>query len=104
MADFILTRESYLNSIHRLTLLLADSYMSPSTFRAYATRFSMRRSFRAAGSGVGKMACTLYDRQHNPIKNAVSMGSKKEGRKQTKSSEQRQMLTVYGRGGCGGPE
>lgn len=42
-----------------LTLLLADSYMSPSTLRAYATRFSMRRSLSAAGSGVGNMACTL---------------------------------------------
>lgn len=42
-----------------LTLVFADSYMSPSTFRAYATRFSIRRSFSAAGSGVGKMACTL---------------------------------------------
>lgn len=42
-----------------VTLLLADSYMSPSTLRAYATRFSIRRSFSAAGSGVGNMACTL---------------------------------------------
>lgn len=42
-----------------LTLVFADSYMSPSTFRAYATRFSIRRSLSAAGSGVGKMACTL---------------------------------------------
>lgn len=42
-----------------VTLLLADSYMSPSTLRAYATKFSIRRSFRAAGSGVGNMACTL---------------------------------------------
>jgi hypothetical protein len=39
-----------------LTLLFADSYMSPSTLRAYATRFSIRRSFKAAGSGVGNMA------------------------------------------------
>lgn len=44
-----------------LTLLLADSYMSPSTLRAYATRFSIRRSFSAAGSGVGNMACTLRE-------------------------------------------
>ena len=51
-----------------VTLLLADSYMSPSTLRAYATRFSIRRSFSAAGSGVGNMACTL----------------KKESRKNTK--------------------
>lgn len=42
-----------------LTLLFADSYISPSTFRAYATRFSIRRSFSAAGSGVGNMAWTL---------------------------------------------
>lgn len=42
-----------------LTLLFADSYISPSTFRAYATRFSIRRSFNAAGSGVGNMAWTL---------------------------------------------
>lgn len=33
--------------------------MSPSTFRAYATRFSIRLSFKAAGSGVGNMAWTL---------------------------------------------
>lgn len=33
--------------------------MSPSTLRAYATKFSIRRSFSAAGSGVGNMACTL---------------------------------------------
>lgn len=45
--------------IWQLTLLFADSYMSPSTFRAYATRFSMRLSFNAAGSGVGNMAWTL---------------------------------------------
>lgn len=35
--------------------------MSPSTFLAYATRFSIRRSFSAAGSGVGNMACTLEE-------------------------------------------
>ena len=44
-----------------ITLLLADWYMSPSTFLAYATRFSIRRSFSAAGSGVGNMACTLEE-------------------------------------------
>lgn len=49
-----------------LTLLLADSYISPSTFRAYATRFSMRRSFSAAGSGVGNMAWTLRGQKTTP--------------------------------------
>lgn len=47
-----------------LTLLLADSYMSPSTLRAYATRFSILLSFRAAGSGVGKIAWTLHTHKH----------------------------------------
>lgn len=51
-----------------LTLVLADSYMSPSTFRAYATRFSMRRSLSAAGSGVGNMACTLLAHMHRKDK------------------------------------
>lgn len=49
--------------LRRLTLLFADSYISLSTLRAYETRFSMRLSFRAAGSGVGNMACTLQHRE-----------------------------------------
>jgi hypothetical protein len=45
----------------KLTLLLAVSYISPSTFLAYATRFVIRLSLRALGSltGVGKIAVTL---------------------------------------------
>lgn len=57
--------------IYVFTLLLADSYMSPSTLRAYATRFSIRRSFSAAGSGVGNMACTLR-RDSREIQNSAT--------------------------------
>ena len=49
----------------QLTLLFAVSYISPSTLRAYETRFPMRRSLRAAGSctGVGKIAVTLQQQK-----------------------------------------
>ena len=46
----------------QLTLLFAVSYISPSTLRAYETRFPMRRSLRAAGS-VGKIAVTLQQQK-----------------------------------------
>lgn len=42
-----------------LTRELAISYISPSTFRAYATRLNIRLSNIAWGSGVGNIAWTL---------------------------------------------
>ena len=47
-----------------LTRLLAVSYMSPSTLRAYCTKLLIRRSRRAVRSGVGNIACTLHTQKH----------------------------------------
>jgi len=55
-----------------LTLLFAVSYMSPSTFRAYCTKLLIRRSLRAAKSGVGNIACTLCT-HHNTCVNGTSL-------------------------------
>ena len=50
-----------MKNAEKLTLLLAVSYISPSTFRAYATRLTILLSLRAFGSftGVGNIAVTL---------------------------------------------
>lgn len=50
--------------------------MSPSTLRAYATRFSIRRSFSAAGSGVGNMACTLTRKSRKKQNSATTWCTK----------------------------
>lgn len=49
----------------QLTLEFAARYMSPSTFLAYATKLCIRLSSIALGSGVGKMACTLTNKEIN---------------------------------------
>lgn len=50
----------YTSVVIRLTLLAAVSYMSPSTLRAYWTRWFMRQSRSVDASGlVGNIACTL---------------------------------------------
>ncbi len=59
--QFLIPKRKFTEIVTKLTLLLAVSYISPSTFLAYATRFVIRLSLRALGSltGVGKIAVTL---------------------------------------------
>jgi hypothetical protein len=55
------TTKTYINTTKSIvhTLEFAISYISPSTFRAYATKLCIRLSNMACGSGVGNIACTL---------------------------------------------